>query len=511
MMLKRIIWGLVVIGSCYLLFLFARHSYYNASWWPKQGLPRSEYGCISDIAVPDGYERMRDDGSGYADFMRSLPLDHPDSVVRVWDGTVADTIVPYCYRVIDLPLISKYEQCADVGIRLNAEYLFHQRRFDEIHYDDTRYQMFSFEQGNRRAAFETYLKGVFLLSNTESMIHAMPARALKDIRPGDVFVYDSKLRKGAKYGHAITVADVAIDPTTGKKICLLVQGSTPACSIHVLSNRENPELSPWFAIDTAADTLDFGFAKYLPDELRYFSADRTYADSLKAQAMSVWAERLVSAYPEQKLSYKEGNICFPDGTSLPFDDGQPKFFVQRLKHADLEDMLSSSYDTVGTPGFQADAGRIRNEDFFKKMYGSSQAEVEKLLVEVEWFGQTLKMISVNGVANQLRKVAEELARYPELEPYLHQASTTYWCKVRKSDQLSAHSFGIAIDINVEYSNYWKWTNPEASETEKIGYENRIPLEIVQIFERYGFIWGGRWYHYDTMHFEFRPEILSNCI
>ena len=31
--------------------------------------------------------------------------------------------------------------------------------------------------------------------------------------------------------------------------------------------------------------------------------------------------------------------------------------------------------------------------------------------------------------------------------------------------------------------------------------------IVKVFEKYGFIWGGRWYHYDTMHFEYRPEFL----
>jgi len=34
------------------------------------------------------------------------------------------------------------------------------------------------------------------------------------------------------------------------------------------------------------------------------------------------------------------------------------------------------------------------------------------------------------------------------------------------------------------------------------------LEIVDIFERHGFIWGGKWYHFDTLHFEYRPEILA---
>ena len=34
------------------------------------------------------------------------------------------------------------------------------------------------------------------------------------------------------------------------------------------------------------------------------------------------------------------------------------------------------------------------------------------------------------------------------------------------------------------------------------------MGIVHIFEKHGFIWGGRWLHYDTMHFEFRPEFYA---
>ena len=34
------------------------------------------------------------------------------------------------------------------------------------------------------------------------------------------------------------------------------------------------------------------------------------------------------------------------------------------------------------------------------------------------------------------------------------------------------------------------------------------IELVNIFEKNGFIWGGRWYHYDTMHFEYRPEMFD---
>ncbi|MBQ2598663.1 MAG: M15 family metallopeptidase, partial [Bacteroidales bacterium] len=70
-------------------------------------------------------------------------------------------------------------------------------------------------------------------------------------------------------------------------------------------------------------------------------------------------------------------------------------------------------------------------------------------------------------------------------------------------------FGIAIDINTQYSDYWQWAFPGAGEQDRIGYRNRIPPEIVAIFEQHGFISGTRWYHFDTMHFEFRPELLAH--
>jgi hypothetical protein len=34
-----------------------------------------------------------------------------------------------------------------------------------------------------------------------------------------------------------------------------------------------------------------------------------------------------------------------------------------------------------------------------------------------------------------------------------------------------------------------------------------PAALVRAFERQGFVWGGKWLFFDTMHFEYRPEIL----
>lgn len=220
------------------------------------------------------------------------------------------------------------------------------------------------------------------------------------------------------------------------------------------------------------------------------------------------AARLIKAYPAQKLRYAGNRIIFPDGYAIVYDDGKTKSFEEKLADGDIEDMFSAEYGSSERPGYLADGGRIRNERFFQKMYGASAAEVYKRLVTVDWFGKKVKFTSVNGAAGRLQAVAEELAvNFPNLRPYLASAGTFNWRKVHLANIMSPHSYGIAIDIAVSNSDYWKWRYPRASEVDRIGYRNRIPLELVRVFEKHGFVWGGRWYHYDTMHFEYRPEIV----
>lgn len=68
-------------------------------------------------------------------------------------------------------------------------------------------------------------------------------------------------------------------------------------------------------------------------------------------------------------------------------------------------------------------------------------------------------------------------------------------------RLSRHS---AFDLNLSYSDYWLWN----AKSKNVPNKNRMPRQIVEIFERHGFIWGSKWYHYDTMHFEYRPELVN---
>lgn len=224
----------------------------------------------------------------------------------------------------------------------------------------------------------------------------------------------------------------------------------------------------------------------------------------------VGAQALMDTYPEHITGFENDSVVFADGSRLPYDDATTKSFTETLDHSDIEDMFKIRYSTEGVPAYLADPGRSRCEALFRKMYGSSEPEVRKKLVTVDWFGQKIRFTSVTGAADQLRKVARELSQHPELKKYLKSSGAFYWRKVRGAERLSAHSYGIAFDIAVPHSDYWRWRHPRATETDTITYRNRIPMEIVRIFGKHGFIWGGAWYHYDTMHFEYRPELLRHA-
>jgi hypothetical protein len=225
---------------------------------------------------------------------------------------------------------------------------------------------------------------------------------------------------------------------------------------------------------------------------------------------------LMAAYPSQLKSASGNTIVWHDGTAMQYDDGKAdKTFEEKLEHPDLEDQMSMPYSAgaaaATVPAENSDPGRIRYDPFFKKMYGASRKDVEKNLAVIRWMPKTvnvpIRVTSVNDVHVRLQRVSDELDRLPDrLKRYVRTVSGSYvWRTIAGTERPSMHSFGIAIDIDARYANYWMWDTP--NRMGKFTFKNKIPHEIVAIFEKQGFIWGGRWYHYDTMHFEFRPELL----
>ncbi len=227
--------------------------------------------------------------------------------------------------------------------------------------------------------------------------------------------------------------------------------------------------------------------------------------------------RLLASYPDHLDRINGNMLVWRDGTAMPLDDGKgAKSFAQWLDDPDIEDTLAVPYpagEDAKPPAKDVDPGRARNGAFFNKIYGDcSKGEVDKKLKSIVWLpkktGQRLRVSSVNGVAQAFEAVSAELDELPaRFDVFLYPSGGTYNCRpIAGTKRMSAHGHGIAIDIALAHADYWRNTKP--GKDGAYAYRNEIPMEIVRIFEKHGFIWGGRWHHYDTMHFEYRPELAG---
>ncbi|MFZ5675193.1 MAG: M15 family metallopeptidase [Pseudomonadota bacterium] len=226
-----------------------------------------------------------------------------------------------------------------------------------------------------------------------------------------------------------------------------------------------------------------------------------------------YLERLKNAYPDVIADYDKAKLTLRSGATIPMSDGRiDKSFEELLDSPDVDDMFAFPYPAhvkPEAPGLNVDPGRIRVEALFRALYGDCRkSEADLQMRKVSWFGGTVRITTRQGVDRALEAVARDLAKLPKpMQKYLSPSAGTYNCRaIAGTDRLSMHAYGASIDLNTDFADYWRWRKP--GKDGKIAWANRIPSEIVEVFERHGFIWGGRWYHYDTMHFEYRPELLT---
>jgi D-alanyl-D-alanine carboxypeptidase len=243
------------------------------------------------------------------------------------------------------------------------------------------------------------------------------------------------------------------------------------------------------------------------------SAGKTYGANPADLAGKL--DRLVRAYPGTIAGVEGDALVLKDGTRLPLSDGKSdKSFDELLDKPDIGDMFAFDYPAgapAAAPAENFDPGRIRVEALFRALYGDCQKGTLAKQRQVKWVpkhrGGTVSFTTAQGADKALEAVSAELDRLPDsFAKYLVPPAGTYNCRViANTDRMSMHAYAAAIDINTKQTTYWQWLKPGADGLYK--WSNKIPPEIVAIFEKHGFIWGGRWYHFDTMHFEYRPELL----
>ena len=164
-------------------------------------------------------------------------------------------------------------------------------------------------------------------------------------------------------------------------------------------------------------------------------------------------------------------------------------------------------------------GAGRPNYFFDAVWNlSNRDEAWAQMKKVKFLGHTITIH--NGILKELNFIEKIILKEAETNPdvkkwlaSLGSIEAWNWRNIASSTNRSFHSYGIAIDILPKslggLATYWLWTSRQTSDWRNIPYSGRYhpPDEVIQAFESVGFVWGGKWAYYDTMHFEYRPEVF----
>ncbi len=199
------------------------------------------------FATPAGFERTPVAEGSFAAWLRGLPLKPDGAPVLTFTGKPKWRQDVHA-AVVDIDVGKRdLQQCADAVMRLRAEWLYGQGRDKEIAFNDTDGKRRRFAASSRSdyASFRKYMDLVFAYAGTYSLERELKQVAVADIAAGDVFI------KGGFPGHAVLVADIAVNEATGEKRFLLLQSYMPAQDIHVLKNPHSLDGTPWYSANIA--------------------------------------------------------------------------------------------------------------------------------------------------------------------------------------------------------------------------------------------------------------------
>ena len=308
--------------------------------------------------VPEGYKRTETLEGSFEEYLRTLPLKADGSKVHYYNGRVKNKTGVHD-AVIDIDVGNRdLQQCADAVMRLRAEYLYKEGRYNDIHFDflnGMKVDYSKWMQGGRIAVegnstywvnradpsntyddFRNYMDTIFTYANTVSLLNEMQAVKVSEMKIGDVFI-DS--------GHSVIVVDMALNEEKDKKLFMLAQSYMPAQDIHILKNPENEDISPWYELDSASLLITPEWIFKKSDLRRFNEAD----DSLKQQTSNEVENRktVASAAPNRGLE-KDRNIL--NGKVICIDPGhqeKPNFEKEFLAPSSNEKKIKDGGGTAG--------------------------------------------------------------------------------------------------------------------------------------------------------------------
>jgi hypothetical protein len=216
-----------------------------------------------------------------------------------------------------------------------------------------------------------------------------------------------------------------------------------------------------------------------------------------------------------------------NGTRFYFANG--RFLPERIRRQWEEYLPYDFYEYpwTGTTElrraiFNSPVYSVGSSFLFDALY-SSPTEDDSWDLQEKYSFLGVKMLIHPNIKKLLDKIAEQIRDAAKSDPSVNEwiaelqtSPPSYgwnWRSIAETSRRSNHSYGTAIDLLPrdlkERRTYWRWNENEMIDNETINRETYYmpPETVIKIFEDHGFIWGGKWDLIDTMHFEYRPEIL----
>jgi hypothetical protein len=222
----------------------------------------------------------------------------------------------------------------------------------------------------------------------------------------------------------------------------------------------------------------------------------------------------------ESVSYPDGDVVFTmAGRPIHFQDGRMlgKDRLGEVKRSDpifyrypLEPLLSPLPFT-DPPSYST--------DYLEALFGRTEAQVRKNCRSASFLGH--RVFVNTRILGPLREVEGEIRQAasfdPEVAEWMERLDIVYsfiFRDIAHSQTRSLHGFGLALDlVPASYGGrqvYWRWSrvlNRQDWHQTPLNQRWSPPQAVIEAFEHHGFVWGGKWSHFDTIHFEYRPEIL----
>lgn len=228
---------------------------------------------------PKGYERVEVKENSFEEYLRNSELKPYGEKVKYYNGTtksksgVYDSVFKVDIGDRDL------HQCADAIMLLKAEYLYKNKRYEEISFNFVngfKAEYSKWLEGYRISVdnnntswykksgyddsyetFRSYMNMVFAYSGTLSLEKEAQSINFEEMKIGDIFIV------GGSPGHAVIVVDMAKNIETGEKVFMLAQSYMPAQETQLLINPNSDKLSPWYSTSFEGElrTPEWSFEK----------------------------------------------------------------------------------------------------------------------------------------------------------------------------------------------------------------------------------------------------------